>query len=402
MNEKTASSGGPLRRYGIAALVFVALAALLGWLVAPAGLAVEVAAVSVGPLEVTVEQQGEVRMHDRYNVTAPIAGSLARIELHQGDAVKAGATVATLRVAPLDPRQREEAGARLASARGLVREAEATLDRARNELAMATRDRQRAEQLVEKKFISSEAAERSRTAEESQRRGVRAAEARVEAAQADVRAAQAVLLGAGEGDRRAAQDVPLKAPATGTVLRLIEQSERTLPAGTVVMVIGDPRKVEIVADVLSTDAVRIRPGAPVRIEGWGGAEPLAAVVRTVEPYAYTKVSALGVEEKRVDVVMDPVGSLGALGDGYRVETRIVVWSAPSVARVPIAALFRCGESWCVYRVTDGRSRATPVKIGERNARHAVLTEGLEAGAMVILYPPNGLADGAMVRTTGAN
>lgn len=374
-------------------VVLLGVAGIVGWVLTPRPVEVEASPAVRGPLAVTIEQQGEVRVHDRFNVSTPVAGVLTRVDLHQGDAVKQGQPVATLRVTPLDPRQRDQARARSASARGLAREAEASLEKARVELDLARANRQRTEKLVAEKFVSSEAAETTRSREASAERAVAAATARLDAARADARAAEAALEGSEDGSPRA---VTLVAPVAGSILRLVEQSERTLPAGTTVMVIGDPKRFEIVADVLSTDAVRIRAGNAVRLDRWGGDRPLEARVRLVEPYAYTKVSALGVEEKRVDVWMEPLEPLAVLGDGYRVEARIVVWSAADVLKVPASAVYRQGDAWRVFVVEDGRARTRTVTPGERSSREVQIVAGLEAGALVVEYPPNQLADGLRV------
>ncbi|MGA8055978.1 MAG: HlyD family efflux transporter periplasmic adaptor subunit, partial [Burkholderiales bacterium] len=315
-------------------LALLAAVAGLAWIaLAPKPVAVEGAPAVRGPLEVTVDQEAEVRVHDRYVVAAPVAGKLVRVALHDGDAVKAGDIVATLEPAPLDARAREEAVARLDAARALVREAEQNVAHAAADLEQAKRERARVEKLVAERFVSPEAAEKVHTAEATAIAALAAARARVAASASEARVAAAALLALPSAEGRSGRLVNLVAPVSGRVFRVLEKSERTVSAGTSVMTIGDPARFEIVADVLSTDAVKIKPGAPVRLEEWGGDRPLEARVRLVEPYAFTKISALGVEEQRVNVVMDPVDPLGPLGDGYRVEARIIVWSADPVLKV---------------------------------------------------------------------
>jgi HlyD family secretion protein len=375
-----------------------ALIAVAAWvLLAPEPIDIEVAEATRGPLEVTVDQEGEVRVHDRYVIAAPVAGKLVRVILHDGDPVAAGQTVATLEPAPLEPRAREEAIARLAAARALVKEAQHRVSQSAASLALAKRERARFELLVAERFVSSEAAEKARTGEQTAAAELEAARSRESAAHYEEKAAEAALLsmsGAGGNEKRL---VNLESPVAGKVLRVLEQSERTVAAGTQVMVIGDPSRFEIVADVLSTDAVKIKPGAPVRLVEWGGDKALQARVRVVEPYAFTKVSALGIEEKRVNVVMDPVDPLGPLGDGYRVEARIVIWSKPDVLQVPAAAVFRSGNGWAVFTVADGRARKQPVKLGQRNPFAVQILEGLAPGTRVIKYPGNQIEDGSRLR-----
>ncbi|MCC6608813.1 MAG: HlyD family efflux transporter periplasmic adaptor subunit [Burkholderiales bacterium] len=376
-------------------------ASAVAWLAfAPEPVEVELAEAVRGPMEVTVDQEAEVRVHDRYVIAAPVAGKLIRVDLHPGDAVEPGQVVAVLEPLPLDARARQEALGRLDVARALVREARSQVARAAAALAQQTRERQRMEKLRDERFVSPEAVERARTAEETARAEAQAAHAREAAARHDERVAEAALLAIPAADGKPGRLVELAAPVAGSVLRVMEESERTLASGMPVMVIGDPSRFEIVADVLSTDAVKIPPGAPARVEEWGGDSSLRARVRVVEPYAFTKVSALGIEEKRVNVVMDPVDSLGRLGDGYRVEARIVIWSAPDVLKVPASALFRRGEEWAVFAVEAGRARIRPVKIGHRNPFEAEVLEGVAAGARVVKYPGNQLDDGARVRAAG--
>lgn len=398
MSERNRKDGaGRLRRlaWWIAGAAVIAATA---WItLVPEPLEIDVAEATRGPLEVTVDQQGEVRVHDRYVIAAPVAGKLVRVNLHEGDPVAAGQTVVTLEPAPLDPRAREEAIARLAVARAVVKEAQHRVSQAAASLALAKRERERFELLVAERFVSSEAAEKARTAEQTAFAELDAARSREAAARQEQKVTEATLLSVPVRDGGVKRRVNLESPVAGKVLRVLERSERTVAAGTQVMIIGDPARYEIVADVLSTDAVKIEPGALVRLVEWGGDKSLDARVRLVEPYAFTKVSALGIEEKRVNVVMDPVDSLGPLGDGYRVEARIVIWSAPDALQVPAAAIFRSGAGWAVFRVEDGRAQKWQVRIGQRNPFAVQILEGLVAGDRVIKYPGNQVEDGTRVR-----
>ncbi|MCZ7564163.1 MAG: HlyD family efflux transporter periplasmic adaptor subunit [Burkholderiales bacterium] len=381
---------------GWALAAIVAIGA--GWMIfAPEPVAVELAETVRGPLEVTVDQEGEVRVHDRYVIAAPVAGKLIRVALRAGDAVQPEQVVASLEPVPLDPRARQEALARVDAARALVREAQFQVTRAAALVAQRSRERERMEKLREERFVSAEAVDKARTDEAAAEAELDAARARAAAARQDERVAEAALLAMPAVDGRRGRLVELAAPVAGRVLRVLEESERTLAAGTPLMVIGDPSRFEIVADVLSTDAVKISPGAQARLEEWGGDRSLQARVRVVEPYAFTKISALGIEEQRVNVVLDPVDPLGPLGDGYRVEVRIVIWSAPDVLKVPASALFRRGDAWAVFVVEEGRARIRTVKVGQRNPFEAQVLDSLAAGARVVKYPGNQLEDGARVR-----
>ena len=384
------------RRLALRIAPLVVLVALAVWALLPEPVEVEIGEVRRGPMRVTVDQQAEVRVHDRYVVAAPVPGKLVRIDLHDGAPVTRGQVVAVLDPTPMDPVERQEVQARLEAARARVTEAARNAEQAQAALAQARRDRARVERLVAERFVSSEAAEKARTIETTAVAALEAARARERAARFDAQAAEATLLAADTHARRPGRQVSLVAPASGRVLRVAEKSERSLPAGTPIMTIGDPSRLEIVADVLSTDAVKIAPGAEVLIDRWGGDRVLKATVRLVEPFAYTKVSALGIEEKRVNVIIDPSEPLEPLGDGYRVEARIVIWSAPEVLKIPASALFRADGAWHVFTVADGRAIRRAIEVGRRNPDEAEILSGLDAGARVVRYPPNDLASGARV------
>lgn len=382
-----------------AAALLLALAA--AWLVfRDRPLVVDVAVTTRGPMQVTVDQEGEVRVHDRYVVAAPVSGRMVRIGLHDGDPVKPGQTIAVLEPAPLDPRSRQEALARVAAAEALVREAAQHVRQSAAERAQAAREAARMQALAREEFVADEMAEKARTALLSAEAAVAAATARETAARFELNAARAALLAIPGADGRTPRQVTIAAPVAGHVLRVLEQSERIVSAGTPLVVIGDPTRFELVADVLSSDAVKVSPGAEVLLDEWGGDRPLRARVRLVEPYAFTKVSALGIEEQRVNVVMDPVDPLGRLGDGYRILARIVVWSSPDVLKAPASAVFRHGDGWGVFVVENGVARIRAVQAGQRNAREVEIRDGLAAGTPLVRYPSNDLADGMRVRGRG--
>lgn len=387
------------RRRWLAGAGVLVFALLLWVLFAPAPVKVELASVTEGPMQVTIDNQGQVRVHDRYIVAAPVAAELVRIELHDGDPVRRNQTIATLQPLPMDVRQTQEATARLEAARALASEAGLRAQRAYTDLQFAISERARVERLVRENFISPQAADKARTAESTSRAEWHAARSREQAAIADARAAEAALLASGMPDTpagNAKREVRLVSPVDGNVLKVHEKSERTVLAGTALVTIGDPAQYEIVADVLSTDAVKIRPGDTMLVEGWGGGKTLRAKVRLVEPVAFTKVSALGVEEQRVNVIADPVDPLGPLGDGYRIEARIVIWSAARVAKLAGSSLFRVGDAWHVFAVEHGRARERAVAVGQRNQDEAQILSGLAPGATVVRYPGNQITDGVRV------
>ncbi|MBP6439912.1 MAG: HlyD family efflux transporter periplasmic adaptor subunit, partial [Thermomonas sp.] len=380
-------------KWSMTLLAAVAVALLLWWMFRPSPIETEISPVLSGPMQVTVDNQGQLRVHDRYVIAAPVAAELERIELHDGDRVRKGQRVALLRPLALDARQREEAQARLDAARALARAATLGVQRAASDQKLAAGELARLEKLVAQGFMSPQAVDRARNADVTSRAELRASKAREEAAQADVKAMQAALPAAAGGERRS---VELVAAVDGQVLRIHEKSARTIAAGTPLVTIGDPARFEVLVDVLSADAVKVRPGAEMRLEQWGGGKTLRATVRTVEPEAFTKVSALGIEEQRVNIIGDPIDPLkpaDGLGDGYRAEVRIVVWSAADTLMVPASSLFRVGEAWHLFVVEDGEARERKVSIGQRNATQAEVLDGVRAGDRVVRFPGNALADG---------
>lgn len=378
--------------WGAAAIV---VATLLVLAFQPQPIKVESARATRGPLVVTVDEEGETRAHDRYLVATPVAGRLERIELHEGDPVVAGDVVARLHPIPLSAREREEQLARVAAAEANVREAEERVHRAAVAAQQSTRERERIDKLVTQGFISPQAAEQAKVAETTARNELEAARFHAQSARADARSARAGLMAVAPPGSPVPV-IEVRAPAAGRVLRIPEKSERVVGAGAHLMTLGDPHALEIVIDVLSTEAVKVKPGMPVLLEGWGGGGTLRARVRVVEPYAFTKISALGVEEQRVNVIADFVDPPGPLGDGYKVDARIVIWEAEDVLRVPTSALFRTDDGWAVYAVADNRAARRAVSVGRRNSTFAEIRDGLAAGTPVIRHPSNEISDGARV------
>ena len=377
-------------------VVLAAAAAGVGVLFLPDPIGVDVAPVTIGPLVVTVDEDGETRAHDRYVVSAPVAGRVSRIELHEGDSIKEAQVVAEIWPLPLSARERDEQLARIASSEALSREATEQVRRAKIEHKQAQRERERMQTLVRDGFVSPQAAEQTIVAESISANALDAVRFRARSAAAELRAAKAAQLAiAAKPGSRAA--VRLESPVSGKVLRIPEKSERVVAPGTPLLILGNADKLEIVIDVLSTEAVRIKPGMPVLIEGWGGDEPLQATVSVVEPYAFTKVSALGVEEQRVNVVADFVGTHAALADAYRVEARVVIWRSDNALKVPASALFRKQDGWAAFVFDDGRALLRDVTTGQRTAFEVQVLSGLEAGESMILHPSNDIADGTRVR-----
>lgn len=380
----------------IAILGVVGVVVAAAWALRPAKLEVDVASVALGAMRVTVEDVGETRSHDRFVLSAPVAGRLARIGLREGDAVVAGDVVARITALPLSARESDELEARLASAKALEREADQRVRGSEDQLAHARRELERVRRLVGDGFVSPQAADEATRAETAASTELEAARHRARAAASEARAVAAGLRAVRPG-AAAPAPVEVRAPSAGRILRIEDPSERVVAAGTPLLSIGDLSRLEVVVELLSSEAVRVKPGMPALLEGWGGDTALRAVVRRVEPYAVTKVSALGIEEKRVDVILDFVDPPGPLGDGFRVTARIVTWASERVLRAPVSALFRCAQDWCVFVVEEERARRRVVGLGHRNAVEAEIVSGLSSGERVIRFPANALEDGARVR-----
>jgi HlyD family secretion protein len=350
-----------------------------------------------GPLQVTIDQEGETRVHDRFIISAPVPGRLMRVDLEDGDPVRLNQVVARIDPLPLNQRERQEILARVESAEASLREAKARVARARAVSEQARRDRNRAEQLAREGVISTQALDQARNADVTASEELSAAEYTSQAAASDVKVARAGLVSIDPGGGQTKPLIELRSPVDGRVLRVTEKSEHVVSAGTPILALGEPGKLEVVADVLSTDAVKVHPGDPVLLTGWGGDHAIRARVRLVEPGGFTKVSALGVEEQRVNVICDFVDSPDSLADGYRVEAHIVVWSGTDVLKVPISALFRRGQRWSTFVVSGGRAVARDVEVGHRNESDAEILSGLAEGQRVILHPPNTIVAGSRVR-----
>jgi HlyD family secretion protein len=380
------------------ALGVLAVVCLVVWRLRPKETVVDTVLAVRGPLRETVNEQGETRVHDRYVVAAPITGRLDRVLLRAGDPVRRGAVVAWVEPAPLDARTRQQAAAQVGAAEDGLRGAQAVVRAAQAALEQAGRARLRADSLYAHGHLSSAQREEAELLETTRRRELDAAAARAETAAHDLERARATLIAAGsEESCQPCDRTPIRAPVDGRVLRLLEESARILSAGTPILEVGDPSRLEVVTDLLSTDAVNVQAGDTVLIEDWGGGHTLRGRVRIVEPSGFTKISALGVEEQRVNVVADLVDEPGPLGDRYRVEVRVVIWGAADVLKVPLSALIRRGEDWAAMVVEDGRARLRPLTLGHRGEFEVEVLGGLEAGEEVIRFPSDLIRDGARVR-----
>ena len=379
----------------------------------PKPVLVDLSPVTRGPLKVTVDEDGRTRIRDRYVVSAPLSGKLGRIRLKPGAKVKSGDVLTTIEPsdpALLDPRAVAQAEARVKGARSAVERASSALEAARLALDHAESEYARAVELFRKKAISPTDYELKVMQQRTQVEEFRSARHSKEISEYELEQAEAALL---RTNPRAASDMPdgeflftLRVPPATVaggelhVLRVMQESEAVVAPGQNLLELGDPSDLEVEVDVLSADAVKIQPGARVSLEQWGGDGPLEGQVRLVEPSGFLKISALGVEEQRVNVIVDFPDRTQVprtLGDQFRVEAKISVWEGDDVLQVPMSALFRRGDSWAVYRVTDGRAVETVVQIGHQNGRFAEVLDGLAQGDTVIIHPGDQVSDGRLVQ-----
>ncbi|HJW26971.1 MAG TPA: HlyD family efflux transporter periplasmic adaptor subunit [Rhodocyclaceae bacterium] len=381
------------------------LAVLLAWGLysgfRPQPVEVDLGAASRGPLRVTVEQEGRTRVIDRYVVAAPVAAYARRIDLDVGDAVQPGTPVVELeplRSEVLDPRRRAEAEARVAAAQANVGAAEQRLRAAEAGAGLAAKSLERARQLRSKGHVTVEAEDRALAESDRAASELRSAQFSVATARHELEAARTALRFAATGG--AGTPILVKSPVAGQVLRIPRKSEGAVAAGQPLIDVGDPRELEVEVDVLSADAVRIGPGTRVLFERWGGDRVLEGKVSRVEPAGFTKVSALGVEEQRVWVIVAFTSSREQwqrLGDGYRVEASFILWEGQDVLQIPASSLFRDGDGWAAFVVKEDRAVKRRVEIGRRNALAAQVLSGVEAGEQVVVHPDDRVREGVRVR-----
>ena len=378
----------------------LAVLAFLVWAFLPRPVEVELAEVALRDLEVAVEEEGEARIREVFTVSASIAGKLQRIGLHAGDEVTKGQSVASIGPAApvlLDSRSRAVAEATAAAAQAATDLARAQLEQAQATLDFMTGEARRAEELFRRGSLSERAHDNAIREERTARASVASAVANLAVREKELESALAVLKAdtAGNG---ASCCVDILAPVSGKVLRVLTESEQVLQPGTPILELGDPGSLEVVVELLSRDAVRVVEGAAATVSGWGG-PPVPAVVERVEPSAVTRVSALGIDEQRVTVILTlagPAEAHRALGHGFRVIARIALWRADGVLTLPVGALFRDGPHWAAYVVRDGRATLQRIVLGERNEDVAQVLDGLTEGEQVILHPSDQVTDGVAV------
>jgi HlyD family secretion protein len=386
-----------LRKIALTSAMSVLLLVLAWWIFQPEPVLVELDQVSQRSLVVMVEEQGSTRARDPFVVAAPIAGRLLRSGLNAGDRVEQGQVLARIALPPEDGRREAVLRANLVAAEAREAAARAALMEAESANARAMNDEQRRNELAKNNLTTAEELDYFRQVADSAQARMLSMQASLQAARAEVESARSQLLGIAWENESAVQQVT--APVDGTIYRIHEQSERVVQAGTPLLSLSNDDVLEIVIDVLTQEAVQIQPGAAVLVSGWGGQQVLQARVRRVEPEAFTRVSALGVEEQRVNVIADFSGDTGGLGAGYRVDAGIVVWEADNVLAIPTSAIFQRSGEWYAFVAEDDRARLRALQLGQRNREHAQVLSGVSFGELVIAFPTAIVADGTLIEAS---
>ncbi|GGO85244.1 membrane protein [Marinobacterium nitratireducens] len=364
---------------------------------------IETATAIRAPLQVAIEEEGKTRVIDRYLITAPVAGTTCRVDLNVGDSVDKDQillTINPLQSQALDPRSRAVAEARVDAAEAALRAADQNVDSARADAELADIELQRLQPLAERGHISVGRLDQAAALKRSTAAALRSAEFAVDVAGHELEAARTALRYTGNPSSNAEDSVQVLAPVNGSILKLQHECEGVVSRGDPLLEIGDTRSLEIETDVLSASAVKIQPGMPVLYERWGGENALTGQVRRVEPVGFTKISALGVEEQRVLIISDitsPPEDWQTLGDGYRVESRFILWEDQDVLQIPASALFRSNGQWSLFVMQDNRARRRAVEVGQSNGLRAQILDGLAEGETVITHPDDTIEDGVRVK-----
>jgi HlyD family secretion protein len=374
----------------------------------PRAVMVDLVEVMPGPLVVTLDEEGETRVHDVYTLSAPVSGRVQRINWLVGDPVTTNETVLA-QIEPgdpsfLDPRSEAQARAAIQAAEAARDLAAAAVKDAQAQYEFARAEFARMQELVKEGSVSKRDLDSAERDYKARHAGLDTARAALQVRNYELEVARAQLVSPLEtqGPREVCDCIPITAPVSGRILQITDRSERVVREGDVLMKIGNPKDLEIVVDYLSMDAVKIEAGQRVIIDNWGGAEPLEGRVRLVEPFGFLKISALGIEEQRVNVIIDFANDEGweRLGHGYQVETRVVLWESGDVLAVPLTALFRDGERWALFVEEDGRATLRHVETGQKNGVFAEIREGVDAGDKVIAHPSDRVSDGIRIASRG--
>ncbi len=384
-------------------VLFALVSGLLAWGFWPRPVLVELALARRAPMAVTIEEEGRTRVIDRYVVSAPVDGMACRVDLNVGDPVRRDDTLLTitpLASRVLDERSRAQAEAQVSARSAALASRQHDVDAARAKAEFYRAEYARMQPLAERGVISREALDKAHMEVVSVEAALRSARQAVDVARYELESARSALeISAADNGREPAERVPVRSPIDGRILKLVRECEGAVRTGEPLLEVGDPARLEVEVDLLSSDAVKVHPGTRVLFDRWGGDKLLEGMVRTVEPVGTTKVSALGVEEQRVLVIADitsPVQQWQRLGDGYRVEARFVLWQEQDVLQVPAGSLFRHDEGWALFVVEDGRARLRPIRVGQRNGLVAEVLEGVEAGERVVNHPGDEVENGRRV------
>ena len=376
----------------ITAISGLVVVAILLFVMKPSPLQVDAESIRKGELTVTLDGEGMTRVRDSFTVASPVNGRVERITLEEGDFVQKSSVVARVTPPPLNTREFEEAEARSRSAEAVLEAARASERQVKVDLDQAVRKYNRYKNLYGKGAVAAETFEEVKTAWQVLQKQHQASLLNVESARYDFEAALSVIGQSGSGNI-----VNVFAPDSGRVLRVFEKSERVVSAGTPLVEMGNPEDIELVIDVLSSDAVKVEPDMRVQVEEWGGGTVLSGVVRTVEPAAFTKISALGIEEKRVNIIVDLEEPESRLGDNYRIQAKIILWQGEGVLQVPVSSIFRGDQGWNVFVIRNGKAVRQPITIGKRGTYYAEVLDGLEEGDVVVIHPTNDLEDDMRVK-----
>ena len=394
----------PLRQHPVIIIIAVLIIVLLVWGFWPQAVLVETIEVRRATLTVSIEEEGRTRVIDRYTISAPVDGVACRVELDVGDPVAKGEVllgISPLASQVLDPRSRAMATAQVSVAKSALQAAREQARVAAAEAQFAATELKRLQPLVGKGLISREVFNKAETGVQTSTAAKRSADSRVEVAGYELQAAESVLEYAVGTTAEPAERIAVHSPINGRILKVVRECEGPVRTGEPLLEVGNPAALEVEVDVLSTDAVKIKPGMQVLFDRWGGDHPLEGIVRGIEPAGFTKISALGVEEQRVLVISDftsPAGEWLRLGDGYHVEARFILWQEDNILQVPASSLFRYNNGWAVFVVEGKRARHREVKLGQRNGLAAQILEGLNAGETVINHPGEKVNEGTRIKT----
>ena len=398
-------ANNPLRKHPVISSITVLIIVLLIWGFWPQPVFVEAIEAKRAALTITIEEEGRTRVVDRYVISAPVDGVACRQNLEVGDEVKQGQVllgITPLESQVLDPRSRAQTKAQVAAAESAVHAAEQQAEAAEAAAKLAVIEHARVKPLVEKGVISTDAYDKAATQVKTTAAAQRSADFQVEVARYELQAAKAVLEYTAADSREPAERLPVVSPIDGKVLKVVRECEGPVRTGDMLLEVGDPTVLEVEVDVLSADAVKIKPGMKVLFERWGGEQPLEGIVRIIEPVGFTKISALGVEEQRVLIISDFTSAAEKwqrVGDGYRVEARFILWHEDDVLQVPASSLFRYQQGWAVFVIENHHAKRRVVKVGQRNGLVAQILEGVSEGEAVVNHPSDNVEDGRRVKQT---